>query len=212
MSGKRMILLTVLLAMGCQEVEPGAEAMDEVPDDWAAGATAERAQEATAAPAVRQPQYDERGALIRPTAVDTWVFLGTGVNLNYVEGGRAPNGPDLLSTTYMEPSAYRHYKQTGVFPEGTMTALVGYLAGSGVEPAKSGQFLGQSVLFEMSVKDSTRNPKDVWSYWGFPRGGQRGQLHATATCHACHADHAQTDFVFTQFYPNLRKPATAGAR
>ena len=207
MIDRRIVLLTGLLAAGCQD----AASSDEPFDD-----SYEQPALAQAAPApsngVRQPEYDQAGALIRPRDVETWVYLGTGVNLNYVEGGRTPSSPTFLTTAYMEPSAYRQYKATGVFPEGTMTALLGYRAGSGLEPAKTGQFLGDNLMFEMSVKDATRNPADVWTYWAFARGAERGEAHPAARCHACHAEHAQTDFVFTQFYPNLRKPAPSAAR
>ncbi|MET0343738.1 MAG: cytochrome P460 family protein [Polyangiales bacterium] len=202
MIDRRLILLMTVLAGGCQDVD----ARDEAYDDEVL------AQAAPTAPTVRQPQYDATGGLVRPADVETWVFLGTGVNLNYVEGTRAPNAPDFLTTTFMEPSAYRHYKETGVFPEGTMTALLGYRAGSGIAPAKSGQFLGDNVLFEMSVKDSKKNPKEVWTYYGFARGGQRGEAHPAQRCQACHVANAQTDLVFTQFYPNLRKPVTPTTR
>ncbi len=203
MIDRRMIFLTVFLAAGCQDVDASEEGAEDL---------APLAQAAPAASGVRQPQYDETGALIRPTDTESWVFLGTGVNLNYVPGGRAPGAPDMMSTTFMEPSAYRHFKETGEWAEGTMTALNVYRAATGVEPAKSGTFLGDNLVFEMSVKDSKRNPKDTWSYWGFTKGGQRGTMHASDQCHDCHAEHAQTDLVFTQFYPNLRQPVTSATR
>jgi len=202
---KRMILLAAVLGVGCQEldgVEEGADLLSE-------GALAQQGA-STATSAVRQPRYDERGRLIKPTDTDRWVFLGSGLNLNYTDG--AQGGADFFTTTYMEPSAYQAFVDTGVFPEGTMTALVGYRAGSGAPPAKSGKYLGERALFEMSVKDSTKNPKDVWTYYGFRGDATLGEAHPTERCQSCHVKNAQTDLVFTQFYPNLRKPTSAPAR
>lgn len=192
----------MLLAVGCQDVDAIEDVQNEQP--------AEALAQEVAPPKVRQPQYDASGRLIKPTDTDQWVLLGTGVNLNYVEGAAA-GGPDFLTTTFMEPSAYRAYLATGVFPEGTMTTLVGYRAGSGLAPAKSGKYLGDRVLFEMSVKDSKKNPTDVWTYYGFSGAGNVGTAHPASRCQSCHKQNAQTDLVFTQFYPNLRKPTTASA-
>lgn len=194
------ILLLVPIALSCQD-------LDDLSDEATLDTPTTLAQ---AAPArtVRQPQYDERGRLIRPTDTDRWVLLGTGLNLNYVEGA-APGGADIFTTTFMEPSAYQAYLDTGVFPEGTMTTLVGYRAGTGAPPAKGGKYLGERLVFEMSVKDSKKNPTDVWTYYGFGGDAKVGEAHPASQCQACHKQHAQTDLVFTQFYPNLRKPTPA---
>ena len=201
MFAKRWVLLSVALSVGCQDVD----GLEEGSEDALA-----QQSESVAANAVRQPQYDASGKLVRPGDTDRWVFLGTGLNLNYVEGAQGDG--DVFTTTYMEPSAYQAFVDTGVFPEGTMTALMGYRAGSGAPPAKAGKYLGERVLFEMSVKDSKKNPKDVWTYYGFRGDSTAGEAHPTARCQACHAQNAQTDLVFTQFYPNLRKPASAPRR
>ena len=104
MSATRTIYLAMVLAAGCQDVD----AFDDVVDEQSADALAQE----TAVPTVRQPEYDANGRLIKPTDTDRWVFLGTGVNLNYVEGA-APGGSDFLTTTFMEPSAYQAYLATG---------------------------------------------------------------------------------------------------
>ena len=60
------------------------------------------------------------------------------------------------------------------------------------------------------MKDSTRF-KEAWAYFNFTGSG--GKFLAKAkpfpqqTCWSCHDVNAQTDHVFTQFYPILREAA-----
>ena len=153
---------------------------------------------------VRQPEYNADGTLKRPADAEQWVFMGSGVNLNYV-----PLKPgivvDVLTVTLMEPTAYRHFQKTGTFAEGTMTALMAFMLDSGAPPAEHGQYPGERLAFEMSVKDSNAHGADVWGYYGFGADGQAAAAHPASECNACHKQNAQTDFVFTQFYPFMRK-------
>jgi hypothetical protein len=126
------------------------------------------------------------------------VLLGSALNLNYLE---TPYPTDVLSNVYMEPTAYRHFKETAEFREGTMTVLVAYSTASGAPPAVNGLYPDALVAFEMSVKDTERHP-EVWGYYSFGSGPE-GTMNAPAECFACHDEHAETDHVFTQFYPNL---------
>ena len=153
---------------------------------------------------VRQPEYNADGTLKRPADAEQWVFMGSGVNLNYV-----PLKPgivvDVLTVTLMEPTAYRRFQETGTFAEGTMTALMGFMLDSGAPPAEHGQYPGERLFFEMSVKDSKAHGADVWGYYGFGPDGQAAAVQPASECNACHEQNAQTDFVFTQFYPFMRK-------
>jgi hypothetical protein len=153
--------------------------------------------------AVRQPEYDAEGQLIRPKDAEDWVFMGSGVNLNYIA---LPPGLviDVLTVTLMEPTAHRHFQQTGTFAEGTMTALMVYALASGAPPSEHGQYPGDPLAFEMSVKDSAVHGADAWGYYGFALDGQRAAVQPATECNACHRDSAATDFVFTQFYPRMR--------
>ena len=148
------------------------------------------------------PSYDPSGALVRPEHPEEWVFVGSALNLNY-DG--TPTGVDILSNVLMEPSAYRHYQETGEFREGTMTALFVYLAGTDTPPARDGLFTDLLVGFEMSMKNSHRFPKENWAYYRFGRpDAPTAEALPPETCHSCHEENAATDHVFTQFYPALR--------
>ena len=148
------------------------------------------------------PRYED-GALVRVPETEwrRWVFLGAGLNMNYA-GAFEPE-TDVFSTVYMEPSAYAHYMDHGEFREGTMTALAIYAAGESAAPLKSGLFADEPLGFEMSVKDSDRLPDEVWGYYTFPGRTNLADPNPAQACQQCHADHAETDLVFTQFYTAL---------
>ena len=159
------------------------------------------AREATGDQAVRHPQYDASGQFQLPDDYRRWVLVGSSTGLTY---GPAGGGHPMFGTTLMEPTAYDHYVRTGRFREGTMFALVMQATGSGVMPARHGQFASNVHVVEAAVKDSTRTP-DGWAYYDFGgpmNGGYRtaARPQAKDVCYACHAEHAKTDNVFTQFY------------
>jgi hypothetical protein len=147
--------------------------------------------------------YASDGKLIRPTGTEQWVYLGSAINLNY-DGEGMPFPVDVMTTVLMEPSAFRAFREDGVFPEGTMTALFGYALGSDAAPARGGQFPQTWLAFEMSVKDSSHG-SPAWAYYSFDTiDAETAAAQPPATCHDCHAEHAGNDNVFVQFYPVLR--------
>jgi hypothetical protein len=148
----------------------------------------------------RMPAYAADGALVRVEDWPDWIFLGSSINLNYLE---VPAARDLLATVFMEPTAVDHFEAAGEFREGTMTALAVYEVETDAPPAQSGQFAGRLVAFEMSVKDSSRQRETKWAYYSFGLDGTIAQAQSAASCFACHDQSAETDHVFTQFYPRI---------
>lgn len=167
-------------------------------------------REATAGQAPRRPQYEASGQLRLPDDYRRWVLIGSSTGLTY---GPGAGGHQMFGTTLMEPTAYDHYVRTGTFREGTMFALLMQGMGSGVMPARNGQFASDVHLVEMAVKDSKRTPEG-WAYYGFggpPSGGYCATAppQAKQACYACHVEHAKTDNVFTQFYGLLNEARSA---
>ena len=115
----------------------------------------------------------------------------------------------MFHETLMEPTAYKHFVDTGTFREGTMLALILHGTGENVLPARRGKFAAAVHGVEMAVKDSSHRTEG-WAYYNF--GGMNG-LRATAqaiakeSCYTCHAQHASRDNVFLQFYPLLAEAA-----
>ena len=158
---------------------------------------------AAAADSPRMPTYDPDGRLERPDGYREWILAGSALGLGYDEGG---GGHDLFHNVLIEPTAYRHFAEAGEFREGTMLALLLHQPGASAVPARKGQFADGFQALELAVKDSTQGD-EAWAYYDF---GGAGGLRDTArpfpakTCHACHAEHAQRDNVFLQFYSLLR--------
>jgi YHS domain-containing protein len=152
------------------------------------------------------PRYASDGALLLPDDYRQWVFIGSSLGLSYSAG--LP-GMEMFHETLMEPTAYRHFVDTGTFREGTMLALILHGTGENVLPARRGRFAAAVHAVEMAVKDSSRRAEG-WAYYNF--GGMNGlrttaQAIAKESCYNCHVQHAKRDNVFLQFYPLLAEAA-----
>jgi hypothetical protein len=155
------------------------------------------------------PRYDANRNLLLPADYRQWVLVGSSLGLTYAEPGR--DNHQMFNTTLMEPSAYRHYAETGTFREGTMLALITQGIGTNAIPARQGQFATDVHGVEMAVKDSTRVPEE-WAYYTFGGPMAGGYLTSAApqpkaNCFNCHESHAAQDKVFTQFYGLLNEAA-----
>ena len=154
------------------------------------------------------PRYDTNRNLVLPDDYRRWVLVGSSLGLSYSDSGQ---GHQMFNTTLMEPSAYRHFIETGTFREGTMFALIGQGVGTNATPARQGQFATDVHMLELAVKDSKRVP-ERWAYYGFGgpmMGGYRSTAapQPQASCFTCHKEHAARDNVFTQFYGLLNEAA-----
>lgn len=151
------------------------------------------------------PQYDSRGALVRPRNFETWVFVGSSTGLTY-EPGLQQRGAGEFHDVYIRPESYREYARTGKFPEKTVLVLALYPPDEKVAPATGGYFEGDLEGMAVAVKDHQHFPHG-WAYFNF---GEDGHLNETTTanpepmCYSCHKRHAADDNVFVQFYPILR--------
>jgi hypothetical protein len=155
------------------------------------------------------PQYDSKGALLRPKHFETWVFVGASTGLSY-QRQLFSRGPGEFHNVYITPEAYQTYLQTGRFPEKTMLALALYEPSEKVSPSKAGYFEGDFEALEVAVKDH-EHFSEGWAYFSFEGGAElkeRARPFSKSDCFSCHVQHAANDNVFTQFYPILR-PITA---
>jgi cytochrome c553 len=178
-----------------------------------------------AAPAA---EFDSDGSLKRPEHYREWVFVGTPVTPNDLNGGAAPF-PEFHAV-YIDPVSWSHYKKTGEFRDGTV--LVKELISVGAKQATSGAgyFMGDYLGLEAAVKSKSRFPDEPgnWAYHSFTTPGSpmegeemRAKMQAgaplkdtatafpTAVCASCHQASAAEDMVFTQFYPVLRAAKAA---
>ena len=125
-------------------------------------------------------QFEGNETLVKPLGYRSWIQVSNKV--------------------YVDPAGYQEYKRTGAFPEGTVFVRERIRSESNNESAPHGTLVA-------SVKDSSRF-EGGWGFFDFSeKEGSvqpRAQVATYGTCQPCHAAHAQTDQVFTQFYPVLR--------
>ena len=161
-----------------------------------------------------EAEFTADGELIRPSGWREWVFVGSPLTPNSLNGGTAAF-PEFHSV-YIDPDSWAHWKETGEFREGTMLAKELTLVGATAATSGIGFFNGDLQGFEIAHKDSTRYSKDTggWAYYSF---GHKPEPYAdttaampTAACAACHTAAAADDMVFTQYYPILKAAKDAG--
>jgi len=161
------------------------------------------------------PRFEGKDTLLRPTGYREWVFVGSSLGLSYDPVAGEKRKPERYHNVYINPSSYREFSRTGKFPDGTMMVLELATAAIKSEPRLHGSYQGDFVALEASVKDSKRFP-DVWAYFSFTeRDGSirtRAQPFPSNACWSCHNKKAETDHVFTQFYPVLRALRTGPGR
>jgi len=158
------------------------------------------------------PVFEANNTLLRPVNYREWVFVGSSRGLSYSQNPPAPNSnaaAEMYHNVYIKPEAYREFAKTGKFPEGTVLAMEMASADTKREPGLQGSYEKEFVGLEVSVKDSKRF-EGGWAYFNFSNGmgstyrDKAQPFPASAGCVSCHKQNAETDNVFTQFYPVLR--------
>jgi hypothetical protein len=125
----------------------------------------------------------EGTTLARPQGYRDWVFVGSS------------RDDESLHNIYVEPAAYKYYSRTGTFPEGTVLVR------------EKVRYDKELITLEASVKDSGRF-SGGWGFFDFTdqqgKTSSRARALPETSCLSCHEQNAQTDHVFTQYYPVLR--------
>jgi Cytochrome P460 len=160
------------------------------------------------------PEYTATGDLLLPKNFHEWVYVGSPLTPNALNGGEA--GFPEYHNVYIEPGSYEIYKQTNQFPEGTILfkelqlTLPGQNSdGSRSEPSGRGYFPGKLNGADVTVKDSKRYADTGgWGYYNFNHHEPKAptaKVKAMNECAYCHIASAKKDDVWTQFYPLLDK-------
>ncbi|MFA5956306.1 cytochrome P460 family protein [Hyphomicrobium sp.] len=155
------------------------------------------------------PEYTASGDLILPKNFNEWVYVGSPLTPNGLNGGHA-NFPEFHNV-YIEPVSYEIYKKTGVFPEGTILFKELQLAlpgenpdGSRTEPSGRGYFPGAFNGADVTVKDTKRYADSGgWGYYNFNHHEPKAataKVKPVSECAYCHQQSAKKDEVWTQFY------------
>ena len=159
------------------------------------------------------PEYTASGELILPKNFHEWIYVGSPLTPNALNGGHA--GFPEFHNVYIEPCSYAKYKETYVFPEGTIFFKELQLTlppaenadGSREEPSGRGYFPGPWNGADVTVKDSKRYADTGgWGYYNFNHHEPKAptaKLKPQTECAFCHVASAKKDEVWTQFYPLL---------
>ena len=155
------------------------------------------------------PRYRNGAELIRPDDYREWMFLSSGLGMTYeAEGGEAAGSgarPQRFQNVFVNRSAYRAFKETGAWPDGSIFVLEIRKATSEASIKVAGNFQSELLVLEAEVKDSRF--EDGWAFYNFGRAGSMPDAIAplsaedAAPCIACHTEHTAVERTFVQFYP-----------
>jgi hypothetical protein len=118
-------------------------------------------------------------------------------------------GHHMFDSVFVEPSAYRAFKDTGTWPDKTMFVLETRGAQTKGSINQRGFFQDGDVMgIEAHVKDNARFDGG-WAFFAFDDAQPATEIRHSVECYACHRDHAAVDTTFVQFYPTLLQIAKA---
>jgi hypothetical protein len=148
------------------------------------------------------------GKMEFPKDYRTWVYLSSGVDMVYTEGGGGQT--HAFDNVFVDPAAYRAFQQTGTWPDGAVLVLEIRGAEEHASINKGGRSQGGRMAVEVHVKDAARF-KGGWGFFGFSGEKPATLMPQQAACYACHQGHGAVDTTFVQFYPTLMPLATSKA-
>jgi Cytochrome P460 len=149
--------------------------------------------------------YDAKGHLIFPDTYRDWIFLSSGFDMSYTaQTMSSAQNMHMFDNVFVNPSAYRAFKETGTWPDKTIFVLEVRGAEGKGSINKAGSYQGRATMgYEIHVRDSSRFDGN-WAFFHFDKPeGTAFEMKHTAACYSCHEAHAAVDTTFTQFYPTL---------
>jgi Cytochrome P460 len=151
-----------------------------------------------------QPRYTDKGALLFPANYREWIYLSSGLGMNYSPG---PGDEPRFDNVFVTPSAYRSFLKNGTWPDKAVFVIEVRAASSKGSINQAGHFQSDLVAIEAEVKDEGRFP-GKWAFFSLAKGTPAGKLlPPSANCYTCHAQHGAVDNTFVQFYPTLLEVA-----
>jgi Cytochrome P460 len=138
--------------------------------------------------------------LARPEGYREWVFLSSGLGMNY---NPSPGGPELFTNVFVPQWAYHDFISSGKWPDKTIFVLEERVSESKGSINRSGHFQTGLAGLGVQVKDENRFP-GKWAYFTFRGDSKAEEALPKAQCWQCHDDNAAVDHTFVQFYPTLK--------
>ena len=190
------IVLSFAAALGCV-------ASGEAPSPPAAALAADAAAADAAA-----ARYTADGRLTFPTGYREWVFLTSGLDMNYSSMPMEMGG-SLFDNVFVSPRAYAEFVRTAHWPDGTVLVKESRQASTRGSINRHGKFQrGDAVVVEVHVHDSARFPGG-WAFFIFGKQDPAVRVAEGADCYECHRRNGAVETTFVQFYPTLLPLANA---
>lgn len=145
------------------------------------------------------PQYRKDNQLLRPDNYRNWIYLSSGLNMNY---SPMPGGHDMFTNVFVPQYSYQEFLKSGKWPDKTMFVVEERGATSKGSINKQGHFQTDLMGIGVEVKDA-KSP-DKWAYFAFGESDKSAAANPKAACWQCHEDHAAVEHSFVQFYPTLK--------
>lgn len=148
------------------------------------------------------PAYTADGAMKLPDNYREWIFLSSGLDMNYNSAAPA-SGQSTFDNVFVNPSSFRTFLATGTWPDKTTFILELRSADAHTSIDRRGHSQSTTVnAIEAHVKDEAKIP----GKWGFFEFGSDKSARITASpagCYTCHEAHGAVNTTFVQFYPTL---------
>ena len=169
------------------------------------------------------PVWASDGKLIQPKDFREMVFIGAPLTPNGLNDGKA-SFPEFHNV-YVQRAAFKAYRATGKWPEGTMMVKELQLVddpvgefpdGSRTLPSGRGYFPGSVNGLDVSVKDSKRfAASNNWGYFNFNHSAppylKEAAVKPVEECASCHIANAHEDMVYVDLYKPILDPLPGAA-
>ncbi|HEX5482219.1 MAG TPA: cytochrome P460 family protein, partial [Terriglobia bacterium] len=163
-----------------------------------------RRSQAPAVPAESDvPQYTANGKLLLPQHYREWIYLSSGLGMEYNPAGKADSE---FTNVFVKPSAYHEFLRTGRWPDKTVFVLEERASATRRSINHGGHYQTSVEGLAASVKDEKRFP-EKWAYFTFGKNATPSRANPRAACFECHNTHGAVDNTFVQFYPTLKPVA-----
>jgi hypothetical protein len=150
-------------------------------------------------------RFNPNGEMLFPANYREWVWLSSGLGMNYRPSTEPDNSPDF-DNVFVSPQAYRAFVATGVWPNGAVFMLEIRSSRSKGSINLSGHYQGEVESIEAHVK----KPDGSWGFYSFGKESKPARMiPLQAGCYSCHEQHGAVDTTFVQFYPTLLPIALA---
>ena len=150
------------------------------------------------------PQYSGDNHLLRPENYREWIYLSSGLNMNY---SPMAGDHDMFTNVFVPQWAYQAFLKSGKWPDKTVFVVEERGAESKGSINKQGHYQSTDLMgIGVEVKDEARFP-DKWVYFNFGSETKSPQAAPKGACWRCHEDHAAVEHTFVQFYPTLKPVA-----